>query len=126
MKRVIKPWGDYEVLTNSKLKKLKWQVKTLHINPNEQTSLQSHKFRDEWWVIVSGKALIEKATNRIVIGVGATLDIPKKTKHRISCIGKVPVIIVEVQLGINLSELDITRYEDIYGRKCIKNRRNKK
>ena len=45
--------------------------------------------------------------------------IPEGHKHRLSNLNKEPLIIIEVQSGSYLSEDDIIRFEDNYGRKDL-------
>ena len=49
-----RPWGTFYVLVDQDNTK----VKRLVVNPGQRLSLQSHKQRDEHWVITRGKALI--------------------------------------------------------------------
>jgi mannose-1-phosphate guanylyltransferase/mannose-6-phosphate isomerase len=42
--------------------------------------------------------------------------IPLSAKHRMESSGKLPMVQIEVQIGIYLSEDDIPRYEDVYVR----------
>jgi mannose-6-phosphate isomerase-like protein (cupin superfamily) len=51
-----------------------------------------------------------------ILQTNQSIEIPKRAKHRLANHSKSPLIIIEVQLGENLDESDITRYEDKYGR----------
>jgi len=42
--------------------------------------------------------------------------IPKTAKHRLENPGKIPLEIIEIQIGEYISEDDIVRFSDIYGR----------
>jgi mannose-6-phosphate isomerase-like protein (cupin superfamily) len=114
-----RPWGTYEVLYDGP----ECKVKRLIIKAGHRISLQSHKFRDEHWLFVSGKPLVELFAMDSTImnliytpGVGTYRMIPKGWKHRISAEGKYDTIIIETQLGSSYDEDDITRYEDDFGR----------
>lgn len=48
------------------------------------------------------------------MNVGDSIYVPQKEIHRLENPGKIPVIIIEVQLGDYLGEDDITRYQDAY------------
>jgi len=50
------------------------------------------------------------------LSLGNTVSIYKEFKHRIINDGKIPLVIIEVQVGEYCGEDDITRYEDEYGR----------
>ena len=46
-----------------------------------------------------------------------SIYIPLGVKHRLSNLGKIPLILIEVQSGTYLGEDDIIRYVDRYRRK---------
>ena len=48
--------------------------------------------------------------------VGESVYIPVETKHRIQNATNEPMEFIEVQVGENLDENDIVRFEDKYGR----------
>ena len=45
---------------------------------------------------------------------GQSIYIPLGAVHRIENLGKVPMVLIEVQTGTYLGEDDIIRYEDTY------------
>ena len=107
-----RPWGNYEILKSSSHFKLKRIV----IKPNSQISYQSHKHREEHWLIVKGKGTVVLNEENITVSDGTYVKIPKGAKHRIRNDGKEPLEFVEVQLGESFLEEDIVRYQDDYGR----------
>ena len=109
---VEKPWGFYKTFISEG----EYLLKKIFINPGEELSEQSHKHRDEHWIVVSGKVsvlydkqLIKKAKNDHIF-------IKKNTKHKVINYEDTPAVIIEVQMGIILSEDDIIRYNDKYDR----------
>ena len=108
----FRPWGKYINLFFGK----NFLLKELIINPKSSISLQKHKFRSEKWTIISGKPKITIEKNKFFMKEKQTVFIPKGFKHRIENIYSEPVKIVEVQMGSILSEDDIIRYKDVYGR----------
>jgi D-beta-D-heptose 7-phosphate kinase/D-beta-D-heptose 1-phosphate adenosyltransferase len=110
-KKVIvkKPWGEFENFE----KEATWNLKTITIDAGQRLSLQSHKKRDEVWVLVEGKALATVADKKIRMKPGDVIRINKKQKHRIESGSGAKL--VEVGLG-DFDENDIVRYEDDYGR----------
>ena len=110
--KVRRPWGYYETLRSSP----GWQLKILVVNPGHAISLQKHKHRSEHWTVASGSALFTVGSKVLSKKAGQDVFIRKGQKHRISNPGKKPVTIVEVQFGKIISEDDIIRYEDHYGR----------
>lgn len=109
---MYKPWGKYEILTIHE----NFKVKILTINPGAQLSLQSHRDRDEHWVVVKGEATTIVDKIEAMVKCGEATIVPRSFKHRISNNTTEEVIIVETQIGTNLDEDDIIRYEDKYGR----------
>ena len=108
----VRPWGSFVVIADLPYVK----VKRLIVNPGHRFSYQSHTHRDEHWVVVRGEAGVtsnDKVTNH---GYGDYIRLPRKTKHRLACIGDEPLEIIEVQVGDSFAEDDIVRYSDDYGR----------
>ena len=107
-----RPWGWFEILTVSD----RFQVKFIQVNSGAALSLQSHKYRSEHWIIVQGCAKVtinEKVEN---LNEGQSVYVPLGAIHRLENLGKVPLILIEVQTGSYLGEDDIVRYEDLYKR----------
>ncbi len=110
--RNYRPWGYFETLNVGP----RFQVKLLHVKPGGKLSMQMHHHRSEHWIVVQGTA-------RIVIGESAKLVRENESVyifatqwHRLENPGKVPVEIIEVQIGSYLGEDDILRTDDIYHR----------
>lgn len=110
--RTDRPWGSFFILEDTDSAK----VKRLLVNPGQRISLQSHKLRDEHWIVVRGTAAVELDDKSGDYGYGQHIYVPRGTRHRISCKGEVPVEIIEVQIGDSFAEEDIIRYSDDYGR----------
>ena len=107
-----RPWGCFVVLEDRKHTK----VKRLVVNPGHRLSLQSHKLRDEHWVVVRGVATITLDNEIRDFHYGDHVFVRRGVKHRIACSGKEPVEIIEVQIGDAFPEEDIVRYSDDYDR----------
>ena len=111
-RKVYRPWGHY----TSVIEGTSWQVKRLEINSNASISLQTHKYRSEHWVVVSGTATVELDGKTSNLYKNESTYIPNGCKHRLTNPGEVPLIVIEVQSGSYLGEDDILRFEDNYGR----------
>lgn len=110
---VAKPWGFYKTTVLNEV----YQTKVLYIMPGAQLSLQSHKRREEYWIVVNGNGKIQLGQSTRSVSAGSMFFIPKGCKHRVSNISEdETLIITEVQLGDYFGEDDIERYEDIYHR----------
>lgn len=110
--REDRPWGSFFILEDSCAAK----VKRLLVNPGQRLSLQSHKHRDEHWVIVRGVARVTLDDETKDLAYGEHVFVKRGTRHRIACAGDEPVEIIEVQTGESFAEEDIIRYSDDYGR----------
>jgi len=110
---VVKPWGCYQVLARG----LSYLVKELTLTPGSSISLQFHRFRTETWTVTSGRALAICGPKRSELIPGYVFYVPKGSIHRLKNIGEVEDLsVIEIQLGRYLSEDDITRLQDDYGR----------
>lgn len=107
-----RPWGRYEVLRESEF----FKSKVIHVEPGQQLSYQSHKQREEHWVITQGNGEVILNEKTIPVKKGVYVNIPLQAKHRIRNTGTTILEFVEVQLGTYLGEDDITRYQDDYKR----------
>jgi mannose-6-phosphate isomerase-like protein (cupin superfamily) len=109
---VNKPWGSYQVIDQGE----NFVVKRIVVNPYGKLSLQSHKHRSEYWIIVEGTAEVTINDNITTLESNQSTYIPSETKHRLANNYEKNLILIEVWYGKNLDEEDITRYEDIYNR----------
>lgn len=108
-----KPWGFYKTTMLNEY----FQSKIINIKPNGQLSLQLHKYREEYWIIVHGEGRVQIDESNFCVCCGNMIFIPKGARHRIININENDsLILTEVQIGDYLGEDDIVRYEDIYGR----------
>jgi mannose-1-phosphate guanylyltransferase/mannose-6-phosphate isomerase len=109
---VYRPWGSYTLLEVSPQHK----IKNITVHPEHKLSLQLHYHRSEHWVVVKGMACVEVNGQRFFLRPGESTFIRGGEKHRLSNPGKIPLEIIEVQLGELVDEADIVRFDDIYGR----------
>jgi mannose-1-phosphate guanylyltransferase/mannose-6-phosphate isomerase len=105
---VYRPWGTYTVLESSG----KHKIKNIRVMPGKRLSLQLHAHRSEHWVVVKGRACVGVDGEQRCLGEGESTYISAGVKHRLFNPGRVPLEIIEVQLG----EDDIVRFDDEYGR----------
>ena len=109
---VNKPWGSYKTFEKDK----DYLVKIITVNPGEKLSLQSHKHRSEYWLIISGIATVECDGKISYLNRNESIFIPQCSKHRLSNENKEILKVFEAQYGDRLSESDIIRYQDEYDR----------
>ena len=107
-----RPWGWFESLVIDE----KFHVKRIHVHPGASLSLQSHMYRSEHWVVVSGKAEVTIGNSVELICENQSVYIPQGSVHRMKNPGKLPMVLIEVQTGSYFGEDDIIRYDDVYAR----------
>lgn len=112
IKIVERPWGSYEILEQEK----GYWIKRIEVKPGERLSLQYHCLRREEWIIVQGGGIVILDDEIINIGYGSQIHIDVFKKHRIENTGTKPLVFIEVAFGDKLTEDDIVRVEDDYGR----------
>ena len=111
-KTVYRPWGFYTVIAQGD----GFLTKIIHVNPGQKLSVQSHNYRSEHWVILSGTAKVVLEGKELILSPGHSIDIPLKAIHSLQNPYDEDIEIIEVQKGDPLLEEDIIRYEDMYGR----------
>ena len=111
-----RPWGTYEILSNSPSGAGAFQIKRIVVKPGQQTSLQSHAKRAEHWIVLAGVATVTLGETEYTLNKDQSIFIPVGEKHRLSNKASTPLTIIEVQTGTYFGEDDIVRYEDDYGR----------
>lgn len=111
-KTVYRPWGFYTVIAEGK----GFQTKIIHVNIGQKLSVQSHNHRSEHWVVLSGMAKVVLEGKDHILSPGHSIDIGVKAIHSLQNPFEEDLEIIEIQKGDILSEDDIIRYEDIYGR----------
>tara|TARA_B100000579_G_scaffold45520_1_gene31770 strand:+ start:36547 stop:37989 length:1443 start_codon:yes stop_codon:yes gene_type:complete len=111
-RKVYRPWGNYTSIEQGS----RWQVKRIEVKPNASLSLQMHHHRAEHWIVVTGTAKVEINEENLLLGENQSVYIPLGSKHRLTNPGRIPLVLIEVQSGSYLSEDDIVRLDDVYGR----------
>ena len=78
--------------------------------------MQSHNHRSEHWIVVEGTAKVTIDDEVKLVAEGQSVFVPLGAVHRMENPGKLPMILIEVQIGSYLGEDDIYRYDDVYAR----------
>ena len=109
---VFRPWGSYTVIECGD----GYLIKTIEVKPKQKLSVQSHNHRCEHWVVLNGIANVLLGEKEFTLKAGEHVDIKVKEIHSLQNKTDEPLKILEIQKGELLSEDDIIRYSDIYGR----------
>lgn len=107
-----RPWGQYVVLLDTPITK----VKAIQVEPHQRMSYQYHLKRSEVWTIVGGELTIILDDEKVFRKAGETIKIPQGAKHRAWNETDDPVNFIEIQTGEYFGEDDIIRLDDDYDR----------
>ncbi|HEX4767934.1 MAG TPA: mannose-1-phosphate guanylyltransferase/mannose-6-phosphate isomerase [Lichenihabitans sp.] len=110
--RVYRPWGWYQRIDAG----TRFQVKRIMVKPGHRLSLQKHFHRAEHWVVVRGTAEVTVDDQVLLRHENEAAYLPIGSVHRLANPGKMPLELIEVQVGSYTGEDDIVRFEDAYGR----------
>ena len=75
-----------------------------------------HHHRSEHWVVVQGTAKVTNGKVERLVREGESNYIGAPAWHRLENPGRVPLELIEVQVGAYLGEDDIERADDVYNR----------
>ncbi len=112
-REIQRPWGKYLSVDMG----VRYQVKRITVKPGGVLSLQKHYHRAEHWVVVRGTAEVTRDDETIIVHETESIYLPIGCVHRMANPGKIPLELIEVQVGSYLGEDDIVRIEDIYRRR---------
>ena len=107
----IRPWGRFR----SYPLRAVGSVKIITVNPGAAPSLQYHKRRGEFWVILDRGLEVTLGERTWRPKPGEEVYVPRGAPHRLRCLGRRPGRVLELWLGKS-SEADIIRLADDYGR----------
>ena len=110
--RVYRPWGSYHLLEKGH----GYLIKKITVEPGNKISLQRHHHRSEHWIVITGMADVILEDTPTMLRPGESTFVPAGLRHRLSNSGKIPLEVIEVQIGEYLNEDDIERFEDDFGR----------
>jgi len=109
---VHRPWGTYSVLED----KPGYKIKKIMVKPGKRLSLQKHFHRNEHWIVVSGTATVSVEDKTYIVRENESTYIKAGEIHRLENQGKIPIVLIEAQVGSYTGEDDIVRIEDDFKR----------
>lgn len=107
-----RPWGSYTVLEDER----GYKIKRIEVKPGKRLSLQRHFHRNEHWIVLSGTASVQVGEQTLLVRPNESTYIKMGQTHRLSNEGKIPVVLIEAQVGEYTGEDDIERLEDDFKR----------
>jgi len=111
-KTAHRPWGTYSILDEC----FGYKVKRIVVKPGKRLSLQKHYHRSEHWIVVSGTAKVTRGDDEFLVRANESTYISMGEIHRLENMGKIPLVMIEAQVGEYLGEDDIVRIEDDFTR----------
>ena len=107
-----RPWGSYTILEEGN----GYKIKRIVVEQGKRLSLQKHYHRSEHWVVLSGSATVTVNDKVFSVNPNESTYIKAGDIHRLENKGKLPLVIIETQVGEYTGEDDIIRLEDDYKR----------
>ena len=107
-----RPWGTYQILEQND----GYKIKKIVVKPKKRLSLQKHFHRNEHWIVVSGSAKVQVENREFLLCENESTYIKAGQIHRLENPGKIPLVIIEAQVGSYTGEDDIVRIEDDFKR----------
>lgn len=107
-----RPWGTYTILENA----TGYKIKRIMVKPGKRLSLQKHLHRNEHWIVLGGTATVTVGEKTYLVHPNESTYIKAGEVHRLANLGKIPLVIIEAQVGEYTGEDDIIRIEDDFNR----------
>jgi len=107
-----RPWGTYSILEDTP----SYKIKRIVVKVGKRLSLQKHFHRNEHWIVVSGTATVTVGNEKKLVRPNESTYIKMGEIHRLENEGKIPVVLIEAQVGEYTGEDDIVRIEDDFER----------
>lgn len=102
----LRGWGEFCVLEEEDT----FKVKKVKVLSGQSISYQSHKSRQEHWIILKGQAevVLDEVTHSLK--AGESIFVKSGVKHLIKCTSDTALELIEVQTGTYFGEDDIERF----------------
>jgi len=107
-----RPWGEYTILEEVS----GYKIKKIEVKSGKRLSLQKHFHRNEHWIVVSGTATVTIEDRTYLVRPNESTYIKMGEVHRLENQGKIPLVLIEVQVGEYTGEDDIIRIDDDFNR----------
>lgn len=107
-----RPWGTYTILEEDN----GYKIKRIIVKPGKRLSLQKHFHRNEHWIVLSGTATVTVGDDILTVCPNESTYIKAGEIHRLANMGKIPLSIIEIQVGEYTGEDDIVRIDDDFKR----------
>jgi mannose-6-phosphate isomerase-like protein (cupin superfamily) len=106
-----RPWGKFRSFPSREA----GGIKIITVDPGAALSLQLHKRRAEFWVVLDEGLEVTVGARVLRPKPDEEIFIPVETPHRLRNGGAAPARLMEIWIGES-DEGDIVRLDDVYGR----------
>ncbi|MES2273176.1 MAG: mannose-1-phosphate guanylyltransferase/mannose-6-phosphate isomerase [Chlamydiota bacterium] len=104
-----RPWGKYSLLEEGK----GFRVKYVTVQPGQSLVRQMHLHRSEHWVVLRGCAKVTIGENIQLVHENQSVYVAKLTSHQLENPGKLPLELIEIQVGEYVGEDDIVTFDEL-------------
>lgn len=104
-----RPWGHYQIIEEEKNV---YRIKKITVALGKKISYQLHHRRSEHWIVIKGNGRVTINGVEQLIRTGESIFIKEGQKHKLENTGRIPLEIIEVQMGSYLEEDDIERFDE--------------
>jgi len=104
---VYRPWGSRTLLEKGD----SYKLRRLSVLPKKMIGSQKHYHRNEYWIVVHGIATVVIDDEERLVQSGDSILIKAGSKHRLINSGKIPLEVIEIQMGSYLEDDDIERFD---------------
>lgn len=102
---IYRPWGFFTFMEEDE----RYRVKKVVLYPGKRMSQHRHYNRSEHWVVAKGTARVQLNGREFLMSSGESTFVPSGSPHIVENPGKIPLELLEVQIGDYLSEEDVER-----------------
>ncbi|UVK79323.1 MAG: mannose-1-phosphate guanylyltransferase [Sodalis sp. Ffu] len=107
-RKSYRPWGHTNIVINE----ARYNVNHVIVKPGGAFSLQMHNHRAEHWIVLSGTARVTLEDKTFMLTENQSTFIPIGSIHTLENLSKIPLELLEIQVGSSLGEDDVIRLRD--------------
>lgn len=109
---IFRPWGSYTIIEENP----GFKIRRIEVLPGQILSLKTNSRHSKHWVVISGKAQVQRGDDIFELPASGSTHIKAGQKHRLQNTGRESLVIIEVQCGLYLGDDDIDRLDGLYER----------
>ena len=103
-----RPWGTFSTVEEGE----GYKIRHVMLEPEQSLSLQIHKHRNEYWIVIKGTAKVTIEDKELFVRENESIYVAKSQTHRLENQTKTRLELIEVQVGEYVGEDDVIRIEE--------------